>query len=86
MQFSQFGDSQNSSKATAYHHHHRPQHKWSVNSIPTCSALIENFWRISLYVTDDAIFRKALCDVKFRQIEGNGWKFRHIELSNSVIS
>ena len=23
---------------------------------------------------------KAICDVKFRQIEGNGWKFRHIEL------
>ena len=29
---------------------------------------------------------KALCDVKFRQIEVNGRKFRHIELSNSVIS
>ena len=29
---------------------------------------------------------KALCDEKFRQIEGNGGKFRSIELSNSVIS
>ena len=29
---------------------------------------------------------KALCDVMFRQIEENGRKFRHIELSNSVIS
>ena len=37
-------------------------------------------------MTDDAIFRKALCDVKFRQIEGNGRKFSPIELSNSVIS
>ena len=29
---------------------------------------------------------KALCDVKFRKIEGNGRTFRHIKLSNSVIS
>ena len=29
---------------------------------------------------------KALCDVKFSQMEGNGRKFRHIQLSNSVIS
>ena len=29
---------------------------------------------------------KTLCDVKFSQIAGNGWKFRHIELCNSVIS
>ena len=28
----------------------------------------------------------ALCDVKFSQIEGNGRKFRHIELSNKKIS
>ena len=28
------------------------------------------FWRISLYVTDDAI--EALCDEKFSQVEGNG--------------
>ena len=30
--------------------------------------------------------RHMLIDVKFRQIEGNGRKLRHIELSNSVIS
>ena len=42
-------------------------------------ARLERFWRISLYVTDDAI----MCDVKFSQIEGNGRKFRHIELSTS---
>ena len=37
-------------------------------------------------VTDYA-FAMALyiCDVKFRQIKGNGRKFRHKELSNSVI-
>ena len=44
--------------------------------------LLEKFVRISLYLTDF----KALCDVKFHQIEGNGQTFRHIELSNSVIS
>ena len=48
-------------------------------------ALLAKFWRISLYLTDDA-YCKALCDVKFRHIEGYGRKFRHIELSNSVIS
>ena len=32
-------------------------------------------WRMTLCC-------KALCDVKFRQIEGNGRKCRHIELSN----
>ena len=35
-------------------------------------------------MTDDAI-AKALCDIKFSQIEGNGRKFRHRELGNSVI-
>ena len=34
-------------------------------------------------MTDDAI-AKALCDVKFSQIEGNGRKFRHIEIASSV--
>ena len=37
--------------------------------------LLEFFWRISLYVADD---------VKFRPMEGNGRKFLHIELSNTV--
>ena len=41
------------------------------------SILLEKFWPNSLYVTED---------VKFSQIEGNCRKFRHIELSNSVIS
>ena len=30
-------------------------------------------------------FCKALCDVKFRQLEGKGRTFRHIEVSNSVM-
>ena len=37
-----------------------------------------------LYVTDDDI-HKALCDENVRQIEGNGRKFSHIELSISFI-
>ena len=41
-------------------------------------ALSENFWRISLYVNDDAIANFTVCYVKFHQIEGNGKKFRHI--------
>ena len=32
------------------------------------------------------LYCKALCDVKFCQIEGNGRKFRHIELSNIASS
>ena len=32
-------------------------------------------WLMTLYC-------KALYEVKFSQIEGNGWKFSHIELSN----
>ena len=44
-------------------------------------ALSEKFW---LYVTVDAC--KALYNIKFRQIERNGRKLRHIELSNSVIT
>ena len=32
------------------------------------------------------LYCKALCDVKFCQIEGNGGKFRHIEPSKSVVS
>ena len=35
-------------------------------------------------MTDDAITK--LYDVKFRQIEGDGGKFRYIKLSNSVSS
>ena len=45
-------------------------------------ASITKFWRISM--TDDAITK--LYDVKFRQIEGDGGKFRYIKLSNSVSS
>ena len=55
---------------------------WWKGTGPT---LLEKFWRISLNVTDDAI-AKLYSDVKFRQIEGNGGTFLHIELSNSIIS
>ena len=47
-------------------------------------ALLEKLWRISLYVTDVAIAK--LYDIMFSQIEGNGQNFRHIQLSNRVIS
>ena len=40
--------------------------------------LLEKCWRISLNVTDDAIAKLYICDVKFRQIEGNGRKFSHV--------
>ena len=45
-------------------------------------------WKV---LADFAVFDweplfKALCDVNISQIEGSSWKFRHIELSNSVIS
>ena len=32
------------------------------------------------------LYCKALGDVKFSKIEGNGRKFRHIQISNSFIS
>ena len=48
--------------------------------------LLEKFRQISLYVTEDAPYCKALCDEKFSQMEGNGRKFSHIELSNIFIS
>ena len=52
-----------------------------------CSSLLETFWWISLYVTDEWWrYCKALCDVMFSQKEGNCRKFSHIELSNSFIS
>ena len=39
-----------------------------------------------LAIFDTWLYCKALWEVKFRQIERNGRTFRHIELSNSVIS
>ena len=48
--------------------------------IPT---LLEKFWRISMYVTDDTIcMRRPMC----RKVQSNGRKFRHIELSNIASS
>ena len=37
-------------------------------------------------VWDRRRYCKALCDVKFSQIEGNGREFSHKEISNSVIN
>ena len=31
------------------------------------ASLLAKFWQISMYVTDDAIAKKALCDVKLRK-------------------
>ena len=44
----------------------------------------EKFWRISLYVTNDAK-TKLYRDKKISQKEGNGRKFSHIEPSISLI-
>ena len=52
------------------------QPQWSDSG-----TLLEKFWRISLYSTDDAIAKLYICDVKFSQIEGNGRNFRHIASS-----
>ena len=63
--------------------------KEHTQSNPTTTSqlttLLEKFWRISLYVTDDAI-SKLYVTVRFRQIEGNSRKFRYIELNISVTS
>ena len=54
---------------------------------PLWVTLLEKFWRISLYTVCDWLrYCTAQCDVKFSQLEGNYRHFRHIELSNSVIS
>ena len=37
-------------------------------------ALLEKFWQISVYVTDDAIAKLSVDD-KFSQIEGSGREF-----------
>ena len=37
-------------------------------------------------VCDRRRYCKALCDVKFSQIEGNSRTFCHIEISNSVVT
>ena len=47
--------------------------------------LLEKCSRVSQYLTDNAIAKLYICNEKFCQIEGNGRKFHHIELSNSVI-
>ena len=51
-------------------------------SLELLYTLLEKFWQISLYLTDDAITKLYICDVKCCQIEGNGRKFRPIELSS----
>ena len=54
------------------------------SSIIVQNALLEKFWRISLYLTDDA-FAKALCNEKFRKIQENGRKFCHIVIYICII-
>ena len=50
-----------------------------TSTVPPLNTLLKRFWRISLYLTDDCTVLQSsiLCDVKFRQTEGNGRKFRH---------
>ena len=59
------------------HHHAFLSQTWNFYT------LLEKFWRIPLYLTDNAI---AMFYVKFRQIKGNGPKIPHIELNNIAIS
>ena len=49
--------------------------------------LLKTCYTVRKVLADFAVcdYCKALCDEKFSQIEGNGRKFRHLELSNSVI-
>ena len=49
----------------------------------THATLLDMFWRISQFVTDDAIAKLQV--TRFSQIEGNGRKYsiNHIELSTS---
>ena len=63
------------------------------NAVYTCSlfvrktmgTLLEKFLA-DFAVCDEWRFCKALYDVKFSKVEGNGRTFRHIELSHSVIT
>ena len=57
----------------------------SSSSCSLLAALFEMLGQISLYVTNTTIAKLYLTK-KLSQIEGNGRKFSHKELSNSVIS
>ena len=48
--------------------------------------LLDKFWRIWLYVADNAIAKLYVTYVKFRQKEGNGGKCRHIELTVYLVT
>ena len=54
---------------------------WINSSV--VNTLLEKFWRISLYLTDDAIAK--LFALAFSQLEGSGRKLSHIKLSNIVL-
>ena len=51
-----------------------------TQAIPTISnsmhrvTLLEKFWRISLYLTDNAIGKLYICVVKFKSNRGKCWK------------
>ena len=61
---------------------------WHLNDWFRCEKKL--FHPVLAVLADFAVcdwwhFCKALCDIKFSQIEGNGLNLRHIKLSNSVI-
>ena len=56
------------------------------SSLDLITCTLEKFGQISLYIYDWWRYCKAQCDVKFRQIEGNGRTLVHILQSNRVIS
>ena len=59
----------------------KPRQTINPNYLRWDNTLLEKFWRILLYVIDDAMAKLNIWDVKFRQIEWNWRKFCHIELS-----
>ena len=58
----------------------------SQTVVPQAGAYTVRKVLFDLAVFDSWLYCKALCDVKFSNIEGSGKTFCHNELSNSVIS
>ena len=56
-------------------------YKLTQPNIHNYCTLLDKFWRIWLYVADNAIAKLYVTYVKFRHLEGNGRKCRHIEVT-----
>ena len=62
--------------------------RYRYSAVLRTSTLLDKFWRISLYLTDEPILQSSMIRKvsKFPQIEENGQNFSHIEQNNSAIS